>query len=323
MPTCPPLTWTPCSSPSASASTATRATPSSTASLSSRSRRCTWRSCERPSTPSPPVGTSSPSASDPTSRPRPAQARAARAPLPRHGPTPRPHAHPRRLPGRPFCRRASRPRGLEDRPPDGSADPQGDANRPSACSGGAPSYGPRRPRPLPAPRVDAGSDRDPRLPAPLLLQARRRPRRLLPNAARHAGLLRRAEWPRRRPPVRRHRAVGPGSGPGFLLPRSRSATSIPNIDCLTSFAKPRRPASPTHPREPGATCAAFRIPPPCPARQDRLSGPFVPSRDGVAASASLSQLHCAATGEDYLVNVRLVEACYESAATGRVVAAGA
>ena len=29
------------------------------------------------------------------------------------------------------------------------------------------------------------------------------------------------------------------------------------------------------------------------------------------------------TGEDYLVNVRLVEACYESAATGRVVTAGA
>ena len=29
------------------------------------------------------------------------------------------------------------------------------------------------------------------------------------------------------------------------------------------------------------------------------------------------------TGEDYLVNVRLVEARYESAATGRVVTAGA
>ena len=64
-----------------------------------------------------------------------------------------------------------------------------------------------RTRPLPTPRVDAGSDRDPRFPAALLLQARCRPRRLLPNAARRAGLLRRTERPRRRPPVPPPRAV--------------------------------------------------------------------------------------------------------------------
>jgi transposase InsO family protein len=128
----------------------------------------------------------------------------ARAPLPRHGPTPRPHHERRRLPGRPLARRPSRPRGLEARSQDDSADPQGEAC-PAACSGDAAGEGSCHPRPLPAPRVDAGSDRDSRLAAPLLLQARRRPRRLLANAARCARLLHRAERPGCRTLVHRRR----------------------------------------------------------------------------------------------------------------------
>ena len=117
------------------------------------------------------------------------------------------------------------------------AHPQGEARGPPALAPPPGHQEPQWPDPLPPPRLDVRHHRDTGPAPPLLLQARRRLRRLVPQPPRRSGLPRRAKRGRDRPPLLHGRPSFRRAPPLGLRPGS----PVHRGDLPGEARPPRRP----------------------------------------------------------------------------------